>query len=297
MIISANSLDALFTGFNTLFSTAFKGAPSLYTKVAMEAPSSTEFENYSWLGEMPLIREWIGPRHVSNLSVLQHIIPNRKFEMTVSVPRDKIEDDQFGVFGPVFAEMGRSAAMHPDELVFSLLKTGTTELAYDGQPFFDTDHPVVDETGAEVSVSNFGGGAGTEWYLVDNSRMVKPVVYQRRTPFELQRMDRPEDENVFKQDEFLYGVRGRSNAGFALWQLAYASKQALDEDSYAAARAAMSSFKGDNGRPLGVMPNILVVPPSLELAARKVVVSTTLDAGASNPWAGSAELIVSPYLA
>ena len=41
----------------------------------------------------------------------------------------------------MFEEMGRAAATHPDELVFETVANGFTEECFDGQPFFDTDHP------------------------------------------------------------------------------------------------------------------------------------------------------------
>ena len=59
--------------------------------------------------------------------------------------------------------MGRASQVFPDELVFGLLKTGGSTLCYDGQFFFDTDHPVfpnVDGTGTAVLVSNVAAGAG-----------------------------------------------------------------------------------------------------------------------------------------
>lgn len=65
-------------------------------------------------------------------------------------------------------------------------------------------------------------------------------------------------------DEYLYGVRARANAGFGLWQLAFGSRAPLTAANYAAARASMSSIKGDQGRVLGIRPNVLVVPPALE---------------------------------
>lgn len=92
-------------------------------------------------------------------------------------------------------------------------------------------------------------------------------------------------------------MRSRCNVGFGLWQLAFGSKQPLDRVGYAAARAAMMAFKGDQGRPLGVRPTLLVVPPSLEGAARDIIVADTLDGGGTNPWKGSAELVVTPWLA
>ncbi|MBL6431679.1 MAG: Mu-like prophage major head subunit gpT family protein [Alphaproteobacteria bacterium] len=74
----------------------------------------------------------------------RYTIVNRKFEGTVEVEADDISDDQIGIYSPLFTEMGRSAAAHPDELVFEMLDQAFEAECYDGQPFFDTDHPVID---------------------------------------------------------------------------------------------------------------------------------------------------------
>lgn len=297
MIITPQNLAGLFTGFKTVFNKGFAGAPSQYRDIAMVVPSATEEENYAWLGAMPGIREWIGDRIINNLAVAGYLIKNRRFESTVSVERTKIEDDRFGVFGPIFEKYGRDVAMHPDSLVFSLLPSGFTTICYDGQYFFDTDHPVGSPGAAPVeSVSNTQGGTGTPWYLIDASQPIKALIYQERTPFDFQRIDNPSDEFVVMRDQYIYGVRGRSNAGFGMWQLAFASKQPLNADNYSAARAAMMAFKGDSGKPLGVVPTHLVVPPSLERAGRQLLNATVNEVGATNEWAASAKLVVSPYL-
>ena len=82
-----------------------------------------------------------------------------------------------------------------------------------------------------------------------------------------------------------------------MWQLAFGSKAALTPANYAAARAAMMGFKADGGRILGVTPTVLVVPPALEEAALNLLNTETKDGGGTNPWKGTAELIVTPYLA
>ena len=43
---------------------------------------------------------------------------------------------------PTAAELGDRAATHYDVLLAALLKAGTTTLGFDGQNFFDTDHPI-----------------------------------------------------------------------------------------------------------------------------------------------------------
>lgn len=58
----------------------------------------------------------------------------------------------------------------------------------------------------------------------------------------------------------------------------------------------MMGFRADGGRNLGVTPTVLVVPPSLAAAALELVNTEYGTGGASNPWKGTAKLIVSPYL-
>lgn len=87
-------------------------------------------------------------------------IVNRKFESTVSVSRVHTEDDRIGIFKPALTEMGRVTAQHSDELVFGLLADGFNSTCYDGQNFFDTKHPVRDESDQITLVSNMKSGAG-----------------------------------------------------------------------------------------------------------------------------------------
>lgn len=297
MLINDASLNVLFEGFKTAFSAGFAGAESAYREVATVVPSTTREETYGWLGQFPKMREWVGDRHVRNLTAHGYKIVNRDFEQTISVGRNDIQDDQYGLFAPMLQEMGRTAAEFPDELVFGLLAAGFDTNCYDGQFFFDTDHPVGDGESAPASVSNFGGGSGTPWFLLDCSRPLKPLIFQERMPLgTLVRKDRPEDDNVFMKKQFLYGSDGRCAGGFGLWQMAYGSKQTLDAAGYAAARAAMMAFRGDNGRPLGIRPTHLVVPPSLEGAARELLTSALAEGGETNEWAGSAKLIVTPWV-
>jgi phage major head subunit gpT-like protein len=299
VLINASSIALLFQGFKGNFNKGLQGAKTHFRDIAMVVPSSTREEKYGWLGQFPKLREWIGDRQVTGLVMHDYAIANKKFELTIAVQRDDIEDDQYNVYAPLMEEMGKSVAEHPDEIIFALLAQGFTTLCYDGQPFFDDEHPIKDhETGNITLVSNFGGdGAQPAWFLLDTTRAIKPMVWQERVPFTFQSLVSDNDEHVFKHDEHLYGIRGRANAGFALWQLAYGSKQALDSSSYAAARLAMRSLRGDEGRPLGIMPNLLVVSPANEAAAREILVAERDSMGATNVWQGSAGLVVSSWLA
>lgn len=297
MLVNSGNLDSLRVGFKTSFQKGLGIAPSLYLRIATVVPSSSKEEKYGWLGKVPSVREWIGPRAVQNLQQYDYAIKNKPFELTIGVGRDDIEDDNLGIYAPLFEEMGRSTGAHPDKMSFSLLKAGFSTNCYDGQFYFDTDHPVLDENGVPQSVANTDGGSGAPWFLIDASRALKPIIYQNRKDFQFVAKDDPKDDRVFMNKEFVYGADGRNNVGFGFWQFAWGSKNTLDTAHYAAGRAAISGMKGDYGQPLGLTPNLLVVGPSNESAGRKLLNSEYAAGGETNEWKGTAELLVVPWLA
>lgn len=297
MIVNRNNILDMFRGFNVIYQEAWAAAPSMYQQVATVVPSTTSEETYAWLGTMPRMREWVGDRVVHSLKTGSYTIKNKPFEMTIGVDRDHIDDDKMGIYRPFVQQMAADARTFPDELVFPLLSGGFTSLGFDGQYFFDTDHPVVLADGTMGTFSNHQGGSGTPWYLLDLSRPLKPLIFQDRRPFVPQAMDSLDDEAVFSRKEFRYGIDGRCNVGYGLPHLAYASKQTLDATNYAAARAALGSVKGDNGKVLAIKGTHLVVPPSLEKAGAEVIKAMRNANGADNVMAGTAQLMVVPWLA
>jgi phage major head subunit gpT-like protein len=298
MIINAANLAAVRTGFSTAYKQGLTQAKSQYGAITTTVPSSTKEQKYGWLGKIPKVREWLGPRAIQNLSQGDYAIKEKRWELTIAVDRDDIETDNIGVYAPMFEEMGLSAGGTWDELAFGLLKQGFTTNCYDGQFYFDIDHPVIDADGSTVlSIANTDGGTGTPWFLIDASRALKPIILQKRKDFKFVTKDDEKDDNVFDNNEFIYGADARANVGFGFWQFAWGSKQPLTPANYEIARAALMGMKGDHGKPLGIVPNLLVVPPTLESAGKKILASALVNGGESNPWAGSAELLVTPWLA
>ena len=299
-IITPALLSGLRTGFSKAFQDALAATPADWEKVATRVPSSSASNTYAWLGQSPALREWVGDRVLKDMAAQAYQVQNKLYECTVAVKRTDIEDDNVGVYAPLFSEMGRAAKAHADQLVFGLLAAGETTTCYDGQNFFDTDHPVypnVDGTGTATLVSNLQAGTGPAWYLLDTSRALKPLIFQERTTPELDALTSTQDEMVFMSDTYRYGIRYRCNAGFGFWQLAYKSKAALDAANFNAAMAAMMQIKADGGRPLGVKPTTLVVPPSLRANAMALIEAQLTTGGESNPNYKAVEVIVSPWLA
>lgn len=296
MLLNRATLSSFFTGLNTSFNNGLSTADVVFSAYTMRVPSNTAQEQYAWMATLPGFREWIGDRVLNNLRTYDYVIRNKKWEDSFTVPADKIEDDQIGLYGPIAQMMGQAGAQHPQELVDALLLSGFNTNCYDGQFFFDTDHPVYDTNGGLTTVSNFQGGSGAAWFLIDDSKPIKPVVLQERKPLKFVSMQDEKDEAVFMRDEYRYGASWRGNVGFGLWQLAYASKQVLDEDSFASARQAMTSMSGDGGRKLALRPRLCLVGPSNEDAANKLFNVDRTDSGATNPYYKAAKVVVSPWL-
>jgi len=296
MDLTSSNLGLLFRAFNAAYQQGFAGVPPLWDKVATLVPSSTSQEDYGWLGDIKAMREWIGDRVINAIKQYNYSVKNKSFELTQGVDRDKIEDDQFGIYNPLFQMMGDSAAKHPDELVFALLLAGFTSLCYDGQYFFDVDHPVLQPDGSTASVSNYQAGASAAWFLLDASRPIKPVLFQQRKKPVFAALDKENDLNVFMRKEYLYGIDCRDNVGYTFWQMAYGSKAALTAANFEACYDAMRGFKKENGQPLGVRPTLLVVGATNGSAARKIVEAQLINGGESNTNYKRVDLLECPWL-
>lgn len=162
MIVNQANLEAIYKNFKTIFSEAFAAAKPNYTNIATIVPSSAKSEEYKWLGKIPRMRKWIGDRIVSNLMAHAWTIKNEDWETTIELDRNDIDDDTIGVYTPLIKSMGDAAAIHPDEIIFALFHAGFSALCYDGQYFFDTDHPgpggvsQVNKGTAVLNPTNYG---------------------------------------------------------------------------------------------------------------------------------------------
>jgi len=226
MLVNQQVLAGIYKSFRTIFNDAFNSAKPFWQDLATEVPSTTKEEVYKWLGQMPRMREWLGERVIQNLSAHEWAIKNRDFELTIEVDRNDIEDDSIGIYRPLFQQMGQAGATHPDDLIVELLVNGFSQECYDGQYFFDTDHPLKDGS-------------------------------------------------------------VQSNKGTL----------ALSSTSYSSAYAAMMSLKGEDGKPLGVTPTHLVIPPQLRETALQILKAERLANGQTNVNRNSAEPIILPDLA
>jgi len=327
MEITQGNINSLFISFDTRFKDGFEKPPSYYEKLATITRSSSTQTVYPFLGRTGGFKKWVGERTLQNLEAHSYTLTNEHWEDSVAIDLDTISDDQYGIYGSQVEYLGWQTKMHPDVLLFSMLKAATTgsavtlpgsgdtmpvPICYDGLNFFNASHPAGPQNvaAADTTFSNItSSGGGAYWYIIDAARPIKPFIFQLREEYKVTHMNALTDEAMFMRKKLRYGVDGRSNVGVAFWQLAYASNMDLSNPAnYGAARAAMRSIKGDDGLPFGALSTgkdiFLLVPPSLEEVGRQLLnsefmagVGSSASVPTTNIWRNSADLIVSEYLA
>lgn len=294
----AQILEALTVSMSAAYTRGLDTVKPQWNRIATQIPSSGSSNFYGWLKDLPSIKEWVSDRQLVELGSHGYAIPNKTFEASIVIKREDVEDDQIGKYALISENFGSEAAVFPDKNCYGLLAAGFTTLCYDGQNFFDTDHPL--ETTPATTFSNVIGDPGTDpgapWFLIDDTKVVKPIVFQERRPFDFQTMN-PTSEYTWFNNKFAAGVDGRHGYGFGFPQTAIGSKAALDETNFEAAKLKLASMKKANGTPIGTMARVLVVGPSNEAAARKLIAREYIGGGDSNIYYNNVEIVVSPYLA
>lgn len=297
MLVNKQNVKSIFINLKATFQKAFTQTPSDWQKVAMVVPSTGSQNDYSWLSRFPKMREWIGEKVIKSLAAFNYTIQNKDWEATVEVDRNDIEDDQLLGYAQQAQAAGQSAAELPADIVFALLSGGFRNLCYDGQFFFDTDHPVngasvsnkgtkklnadtlaraqasygaartamrsfKDEEGESLRINptvlvvppaledvanylmtadrfpdntpNIYKGTAevmvvpnlksdTAWFLLDTSKLMKPLIYQERKKPDFVEQTDYSNDNVFMNKKFRFGAEARANGGYGFWQMGYGS--------------------------------------------------------------------------
>lgn len=162
-VITKELLQALDTNIRVTWQKRFTGAPTadLWKQIAMPVNSKGPSEKYAFLGVVPDLREFKSERIPGTLSQFNYEIDNKKWESTLDVDRDALEDDQTGQIMLAVNSLATKAGKHYTKLVTSAFDLGFSTLVFDGQNFFDADHTTgsnylgtsKDITGANVDAA------------------------------------------------------------------------------------------------------------------------------------------------
>jgi len=301
--INRENLDTIFRGLRSDFEGAFRHGEDLTADlICTTIPSGTASERFDWLGDEPEMREWLGPRHLNQFKSFKYEIFPKDWEVTCRVQANDVKDDRIGIYKLQAARGGEGARLLKVREVAKALDEGTDHLCYDGQNFFDTEHPVGDDGDISL-VSNYlnagGASAASPWYLMDTTRVVKPILCVEREQPSFTAFSDYTNLHTFMHREFLFGAQARLGTGYGLWQTCVRNEAALNITNLRATRDAMEAFTQDRKNPdgrrkrLGISPNLLVVGPSNRDAALACMNAQYVNS-LTDPFAVSASTAVNP---
>jgi phage major head subunit gpT-like protein len=118
-------------------------------------PSSVkDQETYAWLGAVPKFREWIGGRVATKPQAESYSIRNKLWEQTLEFGLDDLRRDKTGQVQARIGELAAAGAGYWEDLVTTLINAGGSGTCYDGEYFWDTDHPVSEMTSSSTTAKN-----------------------------------------------------------------------------------------------------------------------------------------------
>jgi len=154
--------SALLKGLRaTFFRTYGPGPQGLVEMLSTMVKSDSDLETHLVMGELPTVREFVDERVAVTFGDTTYALTNQKWEQTIHILRDHIEDQKLNSITNVVNTMAAKAKRHPWHLVVDLLINGATtgNNSYDGVTFFNDTHPNRGSSGAQ---DNNLAGTGTD---------------------------------------------------------------------------------------------------------------------------------------
>ena len=102
--------------------------------------SDQDTEEYAWIGQSPVMREWAGGRHAKGFTSNGITIENKHFEATLDIPLKHLRRDKTGQINVRIGELATRTNSHWALLLSKLITDGETLPCYDGKHFFADDH-------------------------------------------------------------------------------------------------------------------------------------------------------------
>lgn len=117
------------------------GVKTWWQEIADEVKSTNAKQAYA-SGERTIkMREWKGgPRQLVGGNRILYEVTNRKFEATLMIDREDLEDDLLGTYDEQIQSFARAQKKWVDYLVRDALLAAKTTVCDDGRPFFANNH-------------------------------------------------------------------------------------------------------------------------------------------------------------
>jgi len=114
--------------------------------------SRQKTEQYKWLGATPMMRKWVGGRHIQGLRPEAYSLDNEKFEATMDVEVDDLNRGLGDQIRLRIQEMAEGANQYIELLASGVIDLGDSALCYDGESFFGAAHPGTDKVAAQKNL-------------------------------------------------------------------------------------------------------------------------------------------------
>lgn len=109
-------------------------------QVANSFGSDQASEVYNFLGQTPMMREWVGGRQAKGFSGQGLTVINKHYEATLEIEKKDARRDKTGQIRARVDEFVDRGQTHWASLISTLIVNGASATCYDGHYFFDTAH-------------------------------------------------------------------------------------------------------------------------------------------------------------
>lgn len=167
MDINRANMTGLFQSYNTAFTEGMQRGPAVpqemlgeymtLDNLALTVRSTGAEEVHAWLNQLPGFRRWIGDRTKKNISTDKLTVVNADWEDTISVNRNDVLFDKYGIYTPLFANLGyegSDGALWLDAAIDALLANGKWA---DGKAFFVANRKYGEQTVNNIVTSALSG--------------------------------------------------------------------------------------------------------------------------------------------
>jgi len=123
-------------------------ARPFWSQIAAKVTGTTKHVSLPMHAATAKLRRWDGERKVVGGKAYDYRVTPDRFELTLGIPVEEIEDDNIGAWQHTMQDMGVQIELWPDDLVSAVLLAGESGLAYDGLAYFANTHAL--KSGATI---------------------------------------------------------------------------------------------------------------------------------------------------